>query len=201
MGHEVQQTRWDRLVRRVSGSIGPGSRVSETLTELFPVFDVENVPAELLILGGTHMAGGHSDEVAVAALFQLSQLFNPVDSGTIITLLSVGVDSADTVIGMGINDGSFTNNNPTTVDFTDGRLLSAAAPVGQVRDETAGAIGVRTYLLRRELFTTNFFEPPKAVAVLSPGTGWSVTCLTVNVRLTVNYTWIERPAEQSELSL
>ena len=53
---EVQQNRWDQLIRRVSGSIGPGSRVSETLSELLPVMDVERVPGELLRLMGTDVA-------------------------------------------------------------------------------------------------------------------------------------------------
>ncbi len=200
MTYEVQQTRWDRIVRRVSGSIGPGSRVSETLSELFPVMDVERVPAELLVLGGTRMCQGHSNEPAVAAVFQVSELFNPVDSEAIITLMSVSMFSdVSPGFGMGLTDGSFTNDNPTLVGFTDGRLFTSARPLGQVRDETAGAAGVNTYLLGRDLALVNIFRPERAVAVLSPGTGYSVGATQVNSSLNVSYTWMERPAEQAEL--
>ena len=202
MTFEVQQTRWDRIIRRVSGSIGPGSRVSETLSELFPVVDVENVPAELLALGGTRMAIGNSNEPAVAAVFQISELFNPVGSNAIITLLHLNVISTSALsVGMGITDGSFTNNNPANVSFADGRFLPPTVPVGQVRDETAGAEGVRFYLLDQNNFQSEIFQPPKAIAVLVPGTGWSVGTTVVNHPLSVSYGWLERPAEESELNL
>lgn len=202
MTFEVQQTRWDRLVRRVSGSIGPGSRVAETLGELFPVLDIEQVPAELLVLGGTRMAIGFTAEAGVAAVFQVSELFNPVDSGALLTLHDLHIFSDSALdIGMGLTDGSFTNNNPTQVGFADGRLLPPTVPVGQVRDETAGAPGVINYVINRDFFLANIYKPPKAIAVLSPGTGWSVTTRLVDVSLTVSYFWTERAAEQSELSL
>ncbi|MEE8606213.1 MAG: hypothetical protein V3S55_01305 [Nitrospiraceae bacterium] len=201
MVHEVQQTRWDRLVRRVSGSIGPGSRVSETLSELFPTLNVEDLPLELLALGGTHLAVGSSNRAAVAAVFQVSELFNPVDSGSLITLMYLQANSSDTSLVMGLTDGAFTTNNPTTVGFADGRLFGVATPVGQVRDETAGAAGVVNWRLFGNQFLDNIFAPPKGIAVLSPGTGWSVSTTVVNKSLEVGYVWMERPAEQSELSL
>ncbi len=201
MGYEVQQTRWDRLVRRVSGSIGPGSRVSETLSELFPMLDVEQVPAELLVLGGTRMAVGFSSEAAVAAVHQISELFNPVGSGALLTLHTVIVNSASaTGVTMGLSTGAFTNNN-STIGFADGRLLPPAIPVGQVRDETAGARGTNNFFYGRDAYLGNIFSPPHAIAVLSPGTGWSIGTTAVNVSLTVSYMWTERPAEESELSL
>jgi len=202
MTFEVQQTRWDRMIRRVSGSIGPGSRVSETLSELFPVFDVEQAPAELLVLGGTRMAIGSTNTGAVAAVFQLSQLHNPVDSGTIITLQSLHLFSvAATGVVMGILEGpGFTNDNPEK-GFADGRLQGANTPVGQVRDETAAAPAPLFYRLNREQFLANIFQPPNAIAVLTPGTGWAISPNTVNQSLTVSYQWIERPAQESELSL
>lgn len=202
MTFEVQQTRWDRMIRRVSGSIGPGSRVSETLSELFPVFDVEQAPAELLVLGGTQMAIGHTNENAVAAVFQNSELFNPVGSGSIITLLSISAFGGGGItLNMGLTTGSFTTNNPSLVGFADGRLLGAALPVGQCRDETSGAVGAKDYLLLPGIYQNGIFAPPKAIAVLTPGTGWAVGSSAVNLDLIVCYTWIERPAEQSELSL
>lgn len=201
MGHEVQQTRWDRIVRRVSGSIGPGSRVSETLTEAMPVLDLENMPAELLVLGGTRMCTGFTSETAVAALFQHSELFNPVDSGSIITLLSMAIDSGAVEVGMVLTSGSFTTEDTATVGFVDGRLLDTARPVGQMRHETAGAIGAEHYKVNQDIFNAAFFQPPKAIAVLTPGSGYSIHARTANEFLDVSYSWLERPAEESELSL
>jgi len=202
MGHEVQQTRWDRLLRRASGSIGPGSRVSETLSELFPVFNVESPPAELLVLGGTHMAMGFTSEPGVVANFQVSQLFNPVGSAAIITLtsLSISTDTSAT-FDLGLTEGSFTTDHPTQKGFVDGRLIAVNTPIGQVREETAGAAGVSQYRLTLEIAESNIFMPPHAVAVLSPGTGFSVGTAQTNTTLEVGYTWTERPAEPSELSL
>lgn len=201
MTFEVQQTRWDRMIRRVSGSIGPGSRVSETLSELFPVIDVERAPPELLALGGTHMAMGFTSETAIAAVFQHSQVFNPVDSGNLIVLLSLVIESNGAFVGMGLIDGAFTTNNPNNVGFVDGRLFGDPVPVGQVRDETAGAIGPEHYQIPFGVFGVTHFAPPKAIAVLSPGIGFQVHTTTVNRTLTCSYTWTERPAEESELSL
>jgi len=201
MTFEVQQTRWDRMIRRVSGSIGPGSRLSETLSELFPVFDVEQAPAELLVLGGTRMAHGFSNEPAVADVIQHSQLFNPVDSGSLITLLYIAIRSNVSEVAMGLIDGAFTTSKTNNVAFVDGRLFGSSAPVGQVRHETAGAPGPESFLLNSSFFNVTPFAPPKAIAVLSPGIGFQIHTLTVNGKLDVSYTWLERQAEQSELSL
>jgi len=202
MGHEVQQTRWDRIVRRVSGSIGPGSRVSETLTELMPVLDIERVPAELFALGGTHIAQGFSVENGVAANFQQSMLLNPVNSNALITLTSISVFSDfDQSFDLGVTQNVFTNNNPTNVAFTDGRLFAASVPVGQVRDGISLVRGVSFYNLRANTTESQFYQPPDAVAVLSPGTAYSVGASVVNTLILVAYTWRERPAEESELNL
>jgi len=96
MTFEVQQTRWDRIIRRVSGSIGPGSRVSETLSELFPVLDVERVPGELLLLGGTAICVGANDNSGAAGQVARHQIFNPVGSGVIATVSKLIVASTVT---------------------------------------------------------------------------------------------------------
>ena len=202
MAFEVQQTRWDRMIRRVSGSIGPGSRVSETLSELFPVFDVEQAPAELLVLGGTRMAMGRSVEVQVGSNFQMSMLRNPGGSEAIITLLSVSMFSSTAqAFAMGLTQNTFANLNAANTAFSDGRLFGSSTPVGEVRDGISLVAGVDFYQLRGSAGESIFYEPPKAVAVLSPGTAFSVSATVINTLLLVSYTWTERPAEASELNL
>jgi len=202
MGHEVQQTRWDRIIRRVSGSIGPGSRVSETLTEVMPVIDLERVPAELLLLGGTRMAMGFSTEPAVVDNFQLSMLSNPAGSNAIITLYSLSMSSTGTA-GFGLNTtrDTYANTNLTTTEFTDGRLLPSQIPVGAILDVASVVAATESYLLITPLGDSVVFAPRPAIAVLTPGTAFSVANRQLNKTLLVNYTWTERPAEESELNL
>ncbi len=202
MTYEVQQTRWDRIIRRVSGSIGPGSRVSETLSELFPVVDVEQVPAELLALGGTHMAMGRSTAAPLAANFQLSMLRNPGGSNAIITLLAVAINTSGLAgVALGLTLNTFSNLNTANTAFSDGRLFGIPQPVGEVRDEPNLVAGVEFFVLDADQVKGGLIQPPKALAVISPGTGFSVSTRSANVSLLCSFLWIERPAEQSELSL
>ena len=201
MTYEVQQTRWDRIIRRVSGSIGPGSRVSETISELFPMIDVERVPGELLILGGTHMAWGGTSVTSSAGNTAKIQLFNPIDSGTIITVTGVfcrvGINTpfrmATEAVARLTNVGSAT--------FRDTRLLIGGNPVGQIRSEnTATIISVVNlyHLLSNVMF---HFQDENSVAVLAPGTGLAFGPSNQNVDLSGTFWWRERPAEESELNL
>ena len=198
MGYEVQQTRWDRLIRRVSGSIGPGSRVSETLTELFPVLDVEDLPPELLFLAGTKLGFGGTTVSGVAAESAKVQLFNPADSGNIITITSalVRTDATQTI--------RFTNeSSPRTAVNTerhrDTRAGILPATVGEVRSSSEAllipAIGVFVTLAN----VTFVLKDRNGLSVLAPGTGFVIGGQSLNVGLTVTYFWHERVAEASEL--
>jgi len=65
---ELQQNRYDQLLRRVGDLKGPGSKVNDVLQELFPTIDVENVPGELLFLMGTHIGLGVLPSPAVSVI-------------------------------------------------------------------------------------------------------------------------------------
>ena len=197
MTYEVQQTRWDRIIRRTSGSIGPGSRVSETISELFPMVDVERVPGELLILGGTRLVWQSTERPAAAGMFTASQLQNPADSGSIITCsrIDVVVDTPS-VVSSEITETFI--GTPVPGLFRDGRLGIARESTGKVSsadDETTGG-GLRVHLLATDLTT---FRDDNALITLGPGQALQVGTGTFNVRLTVNYWWREREALPSEL--
>jgi len=201
MTYEVQQTRWDRIIRRVSGSIGPGSRVSETISELFPMIDVENVPAELLILGGTRLAFGGGIVAAVAAEVSKAQLFNPVDSGHLITVTSAYLAPATGSIaiwGIGIIQFGALIGTQT---FRDTRSLAPSLPVGSISQDTAVASVAATNQARVLANSTFKIEDPNALAVLAPGSGFEMGLATANVGLAYSFHWRERPAEESELNL
>lgn len=201
MTFEVQQTRWDRIVRRVSGSIGPGSRVSETLSELFPVLDVERVPGELLLLGGTRLAwGGHSVTGSAGNAAKV-QLFNPLGSGNIITVTAVfaRLESAGTL--RMATEPSARTTDAGTATFRDTRLGVGGQPVGQIRQENTATIisVVNVYFVL--LNETMIFKDENSIAVLGPGTGLTVGPAANDQNTTVEFWWRERPAEESELSL
>ena len=83
---ELQQNRYDRLLRRVGGLIGAKSMVNDALGELFPMLEVENVPGELLALLGTQLGWCSASLGPSVGNFNHHQLFNPADSGVVITV-------------------------------------------------------------------------------------------------------------------
>lgn len=198
MTYEVQQTRWDRLIRRVSGSIGPGSRVSETISELFPVLDVERAPGELLVLGGTRLCWQSTERPAFVGQVSASQLINPLDSGTLVTVSSLNLrNNLAAIVQIQITDTLFTVGLVSGL-FRDGRLGTAretTAKVASIDNVTTGG-GPRYTLQASVLFP---LEDENSIAVLAPGQALQVGTATFNTILTVNYYWRERPAEVSEL--
>jgi len=201
MTYEVQQTRWDRIIRRVSGSIGPGSRVSETISELFPMIDVEQVPGELLLLGGTGIAHGGGNIFAAAAEFPTAQLFNPAGSGHLATLTGVIVSAgAATIVIWGtsiVARGAVIS----TQLFRDMRRLPPSLPVCRVSQDSAVAQASATNQARMPAAAPFKLSDPNGIAVLSPGTGFDIGFTTANIQIHYSFYWRERPAEQSELSL
>ncbi len=200
MTYEVQQTRWDRIIRRVSGSIGPGSRVSETISELFPMVDVERVPSELLLLGGTQVCLGEASPGNLAANFAQVMLRNPGGSNALITVTQAAVASGTAqIVGVGITENTLSTAGSQQI--RDSRRGPGGVPVGLVLEErllVTGPVFYRFDLLADETYT---LKDPNDLAVLSPGTALSITATTVNTNLRVGFMWRERPAEQSELSL
>jgi len=199
--YEVQQTRWDRIIRRVSGSIGPGSRVSETVSELFPMLDVERVPGELLILGGTGIAHGGGAITGAAGQVPTAQLFNPIGSNTLVTISHVYV--AFQLVGT-VRWGTTIAPRGTVIAtqvFRDMRRVLPTLPVAQVRQETAVAFASGTNQTRLLAATTLHLEDENSVAVLPPGSGFEIGSNVLLNTIFYSFYWRERPVEESELSL
>ncbi|KKL93326.1 hypothetical protein LCGC14_1875780 [marine sediment metagenome] len=199
MTYEVQQTRWDRIIRRVSGSVGPGSRVSETLSELFPVLDVERLPGELLLLGGTQIVMGSSLVVAAPAVFPTVGLNNPVGSANLITITKVQLHS-DT--SQRLNLAVTTNILAVrgTEEIRDGRIAPVnGTPVGQPMEETSVLPGAIRGHLRITGDDPLFLEEENGIAVLPPGRMFMISGITANTSLEAGWFWRERPAQESEL--
>jgi len=201
MTYEVQQTRWDRLVRRVSGSIGPGSRASETISEVFPVLELEDTTPELLALSDWRLAWQSTERPASVGERSASQLFNPIGSGVIVAVthltlrtnisgdgIAIQAEISDTVIGTNqvkglFRDSRFGGNRETTAEVSSD-------------DDIAVGGGLRIFVNTDDLVIAD----DNGLVILTPGFGLSVGSVNSNFILTVNYFWRERPAQESELS-
>lgn len=199
MTYEVQQTRWDALIRRVSGSIGPGSRVSETISELFPVLEVEDTTPELLALSGWRTAWQSTERPASPGNPSASALHNPPNSGVIaaITQVILRASLANTIVQM--------ENQPSTIGGTQVPGLFRDTRFGTPRETTLTVTSNDASLVGgglRIFVGTDIvsIRDDNGIAVLTPNTSLRIGTTTNNVSLTVNYFWRERPAEVSELS-
>ncbi len=198
---QIQMSRYDALLRRVADLKGPGSKVNDVLEELFPVIDVENVPGELLFLMGTKVAYGGTSVNAEAASFAKIQLFNPTGSGHLLTLTKVIFSG--TVSSRYVWDIKVT---PETAAFNVERILDTRQgtdelPVGQIRFTLDVASPTFTATVRLLASTPYKLENENGLAILAPGTGFTIGCLTPNATMEASFYWRERVAEPSELLL
>jgi len=196
---EIQQNRWDRLVRRVAGIVGGGSQVNDTLNELFPTIDVENVPIELLALAQTDVGMCSSVLTALAANRNHHQLFNPAGSGTLLVVTTVAVDNSITDI---IRFSTFIAALTTLAGNErrrDTRAGTTAELVGQNRTDQSAVAGGLDFRFRVVAQIGTFVHDPDGIAVLFPGTGLTVTPTSVNSTSNVAFMWRERVFEPSEV--
>lgn len=196
MTNELQTARYDNLVRRLGGLLGPGSKVTETLGELFPTLECENLPGELMFLGGWTL--GMNTVVIAATVGETSraQVFNPVGSGKIAVVTDCFFSNANAQIDWQINETAF-----------------PVLATGITRDTHAG-MDTGTALAVGPLSTGNtpragtFFAPiagfhlwmKNGIAVLAPGSGLEFGTNSDNVNLNCTFIWRERIALPSELS-
>ncbi len=200
MTSEIQQTRYDRLLRRVAGIIGPGSKVSEVLTELFPTIDVENVPPELLILMGTNTAWGGGTILGAAGQSPKMGVFNPPGSNTIVTLTDVYVStsSSNITVRWGLNTNELATQ-PGTEVFGDTRNALNQQPVGRIGQESAVALANATGQGRMLNNITMQLRAKNGLAILRPGIGFEIGLNLFATVIHTTFYWVERPMEASEL--
>ena len=198
MTSELQQNRYDRLIRRVGGIIGVGSKVSEVLTELFPMIDVEGNRGELQFIQGSVLGMGAQSLTAAAAEFPKIQLFNPAKSGKIVTITSLFISQlAPAIIRIGRTTNPLAGGIGTQL-ARDTRQLLTDRPTAQMFSESsAGFVDANMqFLLNLQIFE---LRDDNDIVVLSPGNGLSVGGTVAAGNLTVTFFWRERVAETSEL--
>jgi len=200
VGADLQTARYDRLIRRVGGLLGPGSKVSEVISEIFPIIDLENMPHELLVLANTRTVFSTLTPAASVGEVSGAQLFNPPDSTTILIVTSFWVGSAgittnidyqvtDTQVVATFFSGSFR-------DTRSGFGLESAGKVAEFNTAPIGAQG-RFRVSAVESFKINDSD---GVVVLGPGSGLSVATASFNLPLNITFFWKERQALESELN-
>ena len=201
MGANLQQNRYDQIMRRVGGMTGPPSKVSEVIPELFPMVDMERVPGELLALGGTFLAMGSQNLTAAVAEMSTVQLFNPAGSGKLMACTRVLASHTSTSTRVQWNIVTVALSTLSTNSrFRDSRFTGTERPSGEVRSESLAASVTRAgqaFILEDEVLT---LEDENSLFVLAPGTGWNIQMANTAQAFFVSFQWRERVALQSELS-
>lgn len=198
---EIQQSRYDQLLRRVCDLKGPGSKVNDALTELFPMIDVERVPGELLILSGTRICMGGGFLAGVAAQAITAQLFNPADSGKLITVTRVYASWLGTTT---VRWGTTLTTLATPIGterFRDTRLIVPTAPSGEIHQLSRVALATGINQSRNPNNENFILDDQNGVAVLAPGTGFEIGNGVLDLDMHYGFNWRERVAEPSELNL
>ncbi len=198
---ELQTSRYDATLRRVGDLKGPGSKVNDVLTELFPMFDVENLQPELFLLGGQVLGMGSSELTSSGGNFSNIGIFNPAGSGKLITVTMAvfGVSSTIKVLWSTAHT-AFTTLVTTNLS-RDTRIVSPELPVGQIREEQSAGLLTANGQVRLTANTPLILKDPNGLAVLAPGGGFACASATTNTTFAASFFWRERIAEPSELNL
>jgi len=195
----LQQSRYDQTMRRVGDLKGQGSKVADVLTELFPVVDVENVPGELLRLGGTLLGWGDSTGIAGVGDRASVGLFNPADSGKLVTVTSIWTFLlAVGSVSMGLYTTSLGGGVPG--DVRDFRTTTLSKTSAQTEFSIADSITPVNVAFRVVADETFRMEDVNGLVVLSPGTGVKTVMNGTNGTINTAFLWRERIAEPSELN-
>jgi len=197
---QIQQGRYDALLRRVADLKGPGSKVNDVLEELFPVFDVENLPEELYILMQTDLCMGGATLAGVASQSGRGQIFNPAGSGKIITVTQGGFSAvATSTIRWGRRDTPLTTHFQTQI-FRDTRHPAGNLPTGQIRGQTSVALANASGQTKTIANTDFALKDPNGLAVLTEGTGFEMGTDAGFQAVFFYFYWRERVAEPSEIN-
>ena len=197
----IQTARLENFIRRWASIKGGGSVLSETLGEVFPVLDLENLSAENFLPAGWFLIAGHNFETGGVAQNAGIQIANPADSGLIVVLEKIGIFST---VGQSVTFGSAqgifsvisASVTPRNRDSRTGNTFNGMVDLNasvNANTEFDGQVNVLASQTRE-------YEVPNGLAVLAPGSAFSVVTITNNTLLRCNFSARVRIAEPSELS-
>jgi len=197
---QIQQGRYDALLRRVGDLKGPGSKVNDVLEELFPTFDVENLPEELYVLGGIDLSMGGGLVGATSGEAGRGQIFNPAGSGKLVTVTEAGISAISSFTARwGRRDTPLVTHLQTQI-FRDTRHPFGNLPTGQIRSESSVAQANANGQTRVGSNFAFSLKNSNGLAVLTEGTGFEIGAGTNNLAVNFYFYWRERVAEPSELN-
>ena len=194
----IQTARLENFIRRWASIKGGGSVLSETLGEVFPILDLENLTPENQLIAGWTPWWGFINVVGVAAQLAGSSVINPADSGNIIVVEKITVRRETTgTVTLGNSLALFALAAGTT-----SRDTRAPGAVGGVRLGANANVGAaETGIQVRALAGVEVpFEIPSGLSVLGPGGQLAIVNSTVNDDLFTSFMGRVRVAESSELS-
>jgi len=197
---EIQQNRWDRLIRRAAGIVGGGSQVNDTLNELFPVIDVERIPGELLALSGWRLGMCSAQLTVSAGETNHHQLFNPLGSQALIVVTRVNFVSRTQTTSFRFS--TFLGAQQTLAGNErrrDTRAGTLANLVAQQRTDQNLVSGGLDFRIRTLVDVEGSLTDDNGVAILFPGTGLTCSVEAVAQLTTVSFMWRERIFEPSEI--
>jgi hypothetical protein len=199
----IQGGRWDQLLRRLF-SMKQGAVAPTISPEIVSNIILENDRPENLALAGVRLGMGSSSEVAAAGEFSMCQLWNPVNSQTLVVCTSCIFSSADVSTAQ-LRLTNIELSDPDQGTKTDWRLIDAglgstARTTAQVRSETAagmvGHLGVLQVIQVLARTKTEMIWP--GAVILKPGSGLYTVNPTVNTQNYTSWKYYERALNASE---
>lgn len=195
----LQTARLENFVRRWGSIKGGGSVLSESLGDVFPVLDLENLTPENQLPAGWSLTQRFITVVGIAAQLTGVSVINPADSGAIVVVDKILVQSNTSQnFTYGVDLPLFTvvttfqNQDTRSSNQQNGSMVMGGnANVG-------AAFGGGFF---RALANVTFIlEAPNGLAVLAPGGQFGVAGATVQTNITMSAFGRVRLAEPSELS-
>ncbi len=194
----LQTARLENLIRRWGSIKGPGSVLSESLGDVFPTLDLENLSPELQALAGWFPFFGFVTVIGVSAQTTGASVINPANSGAIVVVDYVNIRrETGGVVGVGANVPLFT---PTLNGLRRDTRLQATTGIARIGANANVGAHVDAMQFRMTSNVDRELVLPNGVAIVSPGEQFAVINGTANNDLTVSFSGRVRLAEPSELS-
>lgn len=194
----LQTARLENFIRRWGSIKGPGSVLAETLGDVFPVLDLENLSPENYATAGWYPFWIFGTVVGVAAQTSGLSLINPVNSTAIVVVDHINIRSEKTTtVSVGTSLPLFTTF--VSAAARDTRLSARTGVARMGANANVGAVE-NGLILRMVTNVDREITLPHGVATLAPGTQVAVVSAANDNDLTIGFLGHHRLAEPSELS-
>ena len=194
----IQTGRLENFLRRWASIKGGGSVLSETLGEVFPVLDLENLTPENQVPAGWTPFFSFVNVIGVAAQLTGASIINLAGSDIIVVVDKIVINRETSgTVTIGTQSALFASVVNTRARDTRLATSVSQARIGANANVPAAELGM---LLQVTAGADREFEHPSGVAILGPGTQFAVVNSTVNDNLSVSFFGRARVAEPSELS-